>query len=61
MQSPNKKFENGTEVYWEDPEGVSSGNYSVVECCLEDGENSVYLISNDFSEAEVLYCELKEI
>lgn len=56
-----KQFENGTEVYWTDPEGTSSGKYVVVDCVSDDGENSIYLISNEFSEAEVLHCEIKEI
>lgn len=55
------KFENGTEVYWNDPEGISSGKYVIVECCSDDGEDSIYLISNEFTEAEVLWSELSEI
>ena len=51
-------YEPKDKVYWTDPEGISSGNYTVVEMVTEDGEDSVYLISNGTSEAEVFYHEL---
>lgn len=56
-----QKFDNGDKVFWNDPEGISSGEYVIVECLTDDGEDSVYLIANDFSEAEVLEYELDDI
>ena len=53
------KFNINDEVYWKDPEGSSSGYYKVVIQIALDGKNSIYLISNGTSEAEVYQHELK--
>lgn len=51
-------YELGDEVYWKDPADKTSGVYTIIEKLDEDGENSTYLISNKFSEAEVYEHEL---
>lgn len=52
-------FEENDEVNWTDPEGISSGIYRIIKKISEDDENSIYLISNGFSEVEVYEHELK--
>lgn len=52
-------YEIGDEVYWTDPdEGQSSGVYKILAKLTDDGEDSVYLISNGTSESEVYEHEL---
>lgn len=51
-----RNFDVGDEVYWNDPdEEQCSGVYKLVERKTNDGENSVWLLSN---EAEVFQHEL---
>ena len=51
----------GATVCWHDPEGISEGEYKVasVQDNLED--DSVVLITSDFSEAEVFPTELSPV
>lgn len=51
-------YEKGDEINWKDPEGISSGIYKIIEKKSEDGDESIYLISNGFSEVEVYEHEL---
>jgi hypothetical protein len=54
------KYEEGDDVFWEDPdEGKSSGIYKVIKVEEQDGDDSVYLVSNGSSETEVYQRELK--
>lgn len=55
------KFEKGDRVFWTDPEGFSSGYYNIVERKTYAGRDSIYLIANQFSEAEVYAYELRLI
>ncbi len=60
-KTPNVReiYQKDDEVYWTDPDnGASSGIYRVHEKITEDGENSLYLITNGTSEAEVPEHEL---
>jgi hypothetical protein len=50
------RYKVGDKVYWTDPEGVSSGPYEVTEVYQD-----FCFINNDFSEAQVLYHEIKLI
>ncbi len=50
------RYKVGDKVYWTDPEGVSSGSYEVTEVYQD-----FCFINNDFSEAQVLYHEIKLI
>ena len=53
------KFKSGDQVYWNDVDEETSGVYTVVSQETEDEEGmSVYLISNEYSEAEVYEHEL---
>lgn len=55
----------GKEVWWEDPEGKTSGPYKVEEIRYdEDGglyDDTIILISNSTSEAEVEAWELQDL
>jgi hypothetical protein len=53
------KYSINDEVYWTDPSGESSGIYKIVGQLSNDGKNSIYLINNGFTEAEVYQHELK--
>ncbi len=52
----------GQDVWWKDPEGKTSGSFLVLEIKYdEDGglyDDTIVLISNGVSEAEVEACEL---
>ena len=43
----------GATVCWHDPEGISEGEYKVVSVPDNLEDDSVVLITSDFSEAEV--------
>lgn len=51
----------GNAVYWNDPEGISDGEYEVVSAPEEIDDDSVILIASDYSEAEVFPTELQPI
>lgn len=55
------KFEKGDRVFWTDPEEISSGYYNIIERKSFSGKHSIYLIANEFSEAEVYAYELRLI
>lgn len=56
------KFEENELVFWSDPDnGLSSGEYIINKVISENGEDSIYYISNGFSEAEVYQSELSEV
>lgn len=53
------ELEIGDEVYWKDPAGETSGVYKVVAILSDDlGDETIVLISNGYSEAEVYLSEL---
>lgn len=56
----NNKFNVDDEVYWTDPDnGFSSGYYNVVDVIHDDcGEDNIYYIKDEHSEAEVFEHEL---
>lgn len=65
MKKPTWLYE-GAKVWWSDPEGISSGVYEVVRVPVDpdDGiieDDTVILIANGYSEAEVWIEELKPI
>lgn len=55
----------GQDVWWKDPEGKTSGSFLVLEIKYdEDGglyDDTIVLISNGVSEAEVEACELQDL
>lgn len=58
-------FKAGQKVWWNDPEGYSSGEYEVLEDCFADEYHSdldfddrIVLIGDGYSEAEVYAQEL---
>lgn len=51
----------GTKVWWNDPEGCSDGEYEIYNVPDEIEEDSIIVIGNGVSEAEVLPTELEEL
>lgn len=51
----------GNTVYWHDPEGISDGEYEVISVPKEIEDDSVILITSEFSEAEVFPMELRPV
>lgn len=60
----NKIFE-GKNVWWDDPDGKTSGPYTVISIKKEPDEglydDTIILIGNGTSEAEVSACELQDL
>ncbi len=55
-------IKNGNFLYWNDPDnGNSNGVYRVVSAPENIEDDSIVLIANDYSEAEVFPTELSEI
>jgi hypothetical protein len=46
----------GDKVYWKDPEGISSGEYTITEI-----QEDFATISDTFRETQVLYSEISRI
>ena len=53
-----EKYNVGDEVYWNDPEGLTSGTYILVEYLVKDGTRSVVRLSNGDTELEAFTTEL---
>ena len=55
-----RNFNIGDEVYWNDPDnGICSGLYTITDKLTEDGENSVWIISQGYGNStEVFQHEL---
>lgn len=53
----------GNTVFWHDPEGYSDGEYEVISAPEEEemDDDSIILIANDCSEAEVFPTELSPV
>ena len=51
----------GATVCWHDPEGISEGEYKVASVPDNLEDDSVVLITSDFSEAEVFPTELSPV
>lgn len=51
-------IEEGSIVYWYDPEGISDGEYEVVSVPEIIEDDSIIFITSNFSEAEVYPTEL---
>ena len=51
----------GNIVYWNDPEGISDGEYKVISVPEEIEDDSIILIASDSSEAEVFPAELHPV
>lgn len=62
MAKKKIKYSENDEVYWNDPDnGQSSGIYKVIKRYSDepkDDDDTIYLISNGVSEAEVYRIEL---
>lgn len=51
----------GNIVFWNDPEGISDGEYEVVSAPEKIEDDSVILIASESSEAEVFPTELHRV
>ena len=56
------KYKKGDKVFWNDPEGLTSQEYTVVEAPSsdEDIEDGIYFLSNESGECQALECELED-
>jgi len=52
------EVQEGDEVYWEDPAGITSGIYSVVIKYEDMGPTTVLLLWDGYTEVEVFLSEL---
>lgn len=51
----NKTFNINDEVYWVDPEGITSAYYKIIKFINDE----IVLLKNDFSETEAFIHELR--
>jgi len=62
LPTSTKMLDVGDEVYWTDPEGITSACYTIVEICTESGtindEYDVVKLQNQHSETQAYASEL---